>query len=388
MKKTKLFLHIGHGKTGTSAVQSSLAIASDNLRRKSINYPIDASLRDRASRLEITSGNWEPRPDINLSDQLLSIGDKNQGDSAIILSSESLFWLIPELIKNKCQWENQLDLHIILAVREIEEMLSSEYQQRVKRHGDAMPLEQFIRARHFVSSHHEKAAEIIKLMSLENITNTIINYSQHKKDISQVIFKLIGAEDVYPAEQMSGAIINRSLSAKELEILITINALYYNKYPWISTKISDALIKKQPKISAQQCKISRHQLEKIYERNDNYLKTINACLEPCEQLTSASTLNQAREQVNSSEQAQKVREEEAISVNLIGEALLKAFSHESKGKLSNDTVDAIIALSQSGTVSKATEVELLEVAKENRPQGQKLAKLLERAKAQLASGQP
>ena len=95
-----------------------------------------------------------------------------------------------------------------------------------------------------------------------------------------------------------------------------------------------------------------------------------------------------KDQVNSSEQAQKVREEEAISVNLIGEALLKAFSHESKGKLSNDTVDAIIALSQSGTVSKTTEVELLEVAKENRPQGQKLAKLLERAKAQLASGQP
>ena len=385
MKKTKLFLHIGHGKTGTSAIQSALAIASDNLRHKGINYPIDASLRDRASRLEITSGNWEPKPDASLSDQLLSIAEKNQGDSAIILSSESMFWLIPELIKNKNQWENELDLHIILAVREIEEMLSSEYQQRVKRHGDAMPLEQFIRARHFVSSHHEKAAEVIGLMSQENITNTIINYSQHKKDISQVIFKLIGAEELYPAEQMSGAIINRSLSAKELEILITINALYYNKYPWISTKISDALIKKQPKIESKQCKISRQQLEKIYERNDNYLKTINAHLEPCEQLTSASTLNQGKDQVNSPEQAQKIRQEEAISVNLIGDALLKAFTNESKGKLSNDTVDAIIALSQSGTVSKATEVELLEVAKENRPHGQKLAKLLERAKKELSN---
>ena len=385
MKKTKLFLHIGHGKTGTSAIQSSLAIASDNLRGKGINYPIGSTLRDRASRLEITSGNWEPKPDISLSDQLLSIAEQNQDDSAIILSSESLFWLIPELIKNKSQWENQLDLHIILAVREIEEMLSSEYQQRVKRHGDAMPLEQFIRARHFVSSHHEKAAEVIGLMSQENITNTIINYSQHKKDISQVIFKLIGAEELYPAEQMSGAIINRSLSAKELEILITINALYYNKYPWISTKISDALIKKQPKIEAQQCKISRQQLEKIYERNDHYLKTINACLEPSEQLTSASTLNQRKDQVNSPEQAQKIRQEEAISVNLIGDALLKAFTNESKGKLSNDTVDAIIALSQSGTVSKATEVELLEVAKDNRPQGQKLAKLLERAKKELSN---
>ena len=385
MKKTKLFLHIGHGKTGTSAIQSSLAIASDNLRGKGINYPIGSTLRDRASRLEITSGNWEPKSDVSLSDELLSIAEQNQDDSAIILSSESLFWLIPELIKNKSQWENQLDLHIILAVREIEEMLSSEYQQRVKRHGDAMPLEQFIRARHFVSSHHEKAAEVIGLMSQKNITNTIINYSQHKKDISQVIFKLIGAEELYPAEQMSGAIINRSLSAKELEILITINALYYNKYPWISTKISDALIKKQPKIEAQQCKISRQQLEKIYERNDHYLKTINACLESCEQLTSSSSLNQRKDQVNSMQQAQKIRQEEAISVNLIGDALLKAFTNESKGKLSNDTVDAIIALSQSGTVSKATEVELLEVAKDNRPQGQKLAKLLKRAKKELSN---
>ena len=385
MKKTKLFLHIGHGKTGTSAIQSSLAIASDNLRGKGINYPIGSTLRDRASRLEITSGNWEPKSDVSLSDELLSIAEQNQDDSAIILSSESLFWLIPELIKNKSQWENQLNLHIILAVREIEEMLSSEYQQRVKRHGDAMPLEQFIRARHFVSSHHEKAAEVIGLMSQENITNTIINYSQHKKDISQVIFNLIGAEELYPAAQMSGAIINRSLSAKELEILITINALYYNKYPWISTKISDALIKKQPKIEAQQCKISRQQLEKIYERNDHYLKTINACLESCEQLTSSSSLNQRKDQVNSMQQAQKIRQEEAISVNLIGDALLKAFTNESKGKLSNDTVDAIIALSQSGTVSKATEVELLEVAKDNRPQGQKLAKLLERAKKELSN---
>ena len=84
MKKTKLFLHIGHGKTGTSAIQSSLAIASDNLRSRGINYPIGSTLRDRASRLEITSGNWEPKPDISLSDQLLSIAEQNQDDSVII----------------------------------------------------------------------------------------------------------------------------------------------------------------------------------------------------------------------------------------------------------------------------------------------------------------
>ena len=51
----------------------------------------------------------------------------------------------------------------------------------------------------------------------------------------------------------------------------------------------------------------------------------------------------------------------------------------------NEAVDALIKLSQSRTVSKTTEVELLEVAKENRPQGQALSKLLERAKKELAN---
>ena len=384
MKKTKLFLHIGHGKTGTSAIQSALAIASEDLAKRGINYPIQQSLRDRASRLEITSGNWEPTSEASLTNQLLEIAKSNYKNSKIILSSESLFWLVPELIQNKSTWETHIDLHIILAVREIEEMLSSEYQQRVKRHGDAMPLEQFLRARHFVSSHHAKAAEVIELIAQSSITNTIINYSEHKRDISQLIFKLIGAEDLYPTSQMAGAIINRSMSRKELEILITINALYFSRFPWISARISDALIKNQPKLEAQQCKIAKQQLQKVYETNDPYLQTINAFLDSKEQLTSLTNLSQEIAQVDSPEQAQKIREEEAISVSLMGDTLLQTLTNESKRKLSNDTVDAIIALSQSGQVSKTTEVELLEVAKENRPQGQKLAQLLERARKELA----
>ena len=385
MKKTKIFLHIGHGKTGTSAVQSALAMASEDLSKRGINYPIQQSLRDRASRFEITSGNWEPTPEVNLTDQLIEIAKKNQEDSKIILSSESLFWLIPELIQNKRSWETHLDLHIILAVREIEEMLSSEYQQRVKRHGDAMPLEQFLLARHFVSSHHAKAAEVIELMTQSSITNTIINYSKHKRDISKLIFKFIGAEDLYPADKMTGAIINRSLSSKELEILITINALYYRKFPWISKKISDALINNQPKLEAQQCKISQQYLQKVYEINNACLQVINASLNETEQLKSLSNRKQEEAQTKSTEQVQKISDEEKISVDLIADTLLQALSigKRSKRQLSNDTVDAIIKLSQSGTVTKTTEVELLEVAKENRPQGKKLAMLLERARKEL-----
>ena len=111
VKKTKLFLHIGHGKTGTSAVQSSLAIASGKLLERGINYPIHPSLRDRSSQLEITSGNWAPNPEVSLTQELLTLANNNQNAPSIILSSESLFWDIPELIENKNVWEDRIDLH-------------------------------------------------------------------------------------------------------------------------------------------------------------------------------------------------------------------------------------------------------------------------------------
>ena len=61
--------------------------------------------------------------------------------------------------------------------------------------------------------------------------------------------------------------------------------------------------------------------------------------------------------------------------------LLTTFQpNEYKTKLANETVDAIIKLSQSENLSKTVEVQLLEIAKENRPQEQTLSKLLEKAR--------
>ena len=328
MNKTKLFLHIGHGKTGTSAIQSSLAIASEKLAALGIEYPINAKLRDRASQLEITSGNWKPKSETSLTEQLLEITRKNKNNSTIILSSESLFWLIPDLLSRKSDWGDFINLHIIMAVREVEEMLSSEYQQLVKRHGNSMLLGQFIRTRNFVSSHHAKAAEIIDLMSQYKTSNTIINYSKHRKDISRLVFKLIGAEEAYPADKMTGAVINRSLSRKELEFLIMINKLYHNEFPSISTKISDALIKRQPNLEAGQCRISEKQLEKIYKKNEAALRKINACLDSNEQLSTHLIPNkQPKEDTHSSaEQIRRMREEELLSVKVIGDTLLEVLT--------------------------------------------------------------
>ena len=161
--------------------------------------------------------------------------------------------------------------------------------------------------------------------------------------------------------------------------MVAINKIYHERIPSIGTTISDALIKNQPKITSQQCKVEQHQLEKIYTHN-KILETITKFLAPTEHL---STACDTRTKHTSVDQDQKIRTEEAVSIQLIGDTLKEVLAIEYKKPLSNETVDAIIALSQSRSVTKKIEIELLELAKENRPQGQALARLLKRAKNEL-----
>ena len=377
--KTKIVLHAGHGKTGTSAIQSALAISADTLLKNGINYPINPNERQRAARFEITSGNWKHNPAISLSEQCLQLAASNTAGHTIVLSSESLFWHLTDFVNQKEQWNEAVEIHVILAVRELEEMLSSEYQQRVKRHGESKPFEQFLRRRNFISSHHKKAAEVLTELSQHNIPVTLINYSAHKKTISKRVFETLGCSDLYPNQTMGDLVINRSLSQKELQMLMMINALYYDQFPWISARLSDALAKKLPNTETQRSRISPQSLKKLYEKNDSYLQIINSHLSAEEPLTVQKTLQQDRQTSNPAKQLEKIRQEEEQSIQVISQTLLEALRDDPTQRLCNETVDTLIKTSQADDTPAHVEVELLEIAKINRPQGQRLGQLLERA---------
>ena len=381
--KTKIVLHAGHGKTGTSAIQSALAISADELLKSGINYPIDPIERRRAAQFEITSGNWKHNPSTSLSKQCLQLAAANTAGHTIVLSSESLFWHLTDFANQKDEWNDCVEIHVILAVRELEEMLSSEYQQRVKRHGESKPFEQFLKRRHFISSHHKKAAEVLTQLSRQSIPVTLINYSAHKKTISQRVFDVLGCSDLFPKEQMGDLVINRSLSQKELQMLMMINALYYDQFPWISARLSDALAKNLPNTQTQRSRISPKSLEKLYATNDSYLQIINRHLNPKEPLTVQQTLKQDRQTNNPAERLQKIRQEENQSIQLIGQTLLEALRNDPAQRLCNETIDTLINTSQTEDIPAHVEVELLEIAKANRPQGQRLGKLLERAQIKI-----
>lgn len=385
--KTKIVLHAGHGKTGTSAIQSALAISADALLKNGIHYPIDPNERQRAARFEITSGNWKHNPTISLSEQCLELAASNAAGHTIVLSSESLFWHLTDFVHQKEQWNEAVDIHVILAVRELEEMLSSEYQQRVKRHGESKPFEQFLKRRNFISSHHKKAAEVLTQLSQQNVPVTLINYSAHKKTISKKVFDALGCSDLFPKEQMGDLVINRSLSQKELQMLMMINALYYDQFPWISARLSDALAKNLPNTETQRSRISPQSLEKLYDKNDSYLQIINSHLSAQEPLTVQQTLKRDRQTKNPGKRLQKIRQEEEQSVQLISQTLLEALRNDPTKRLCNETIDTLIKTSQTENTPAHVEVELLEIAKINRPQGQRLGQLLERAQIKKQQSQ-
>ena len=122
----KLLLHIGHGKTGSSFIQSVLSQNHEKLINEGILYPRHTN-DDKAKEGQVTNGNGL----ILLNSPLEFFGLNN-----ILLSSESLFRYVQD--KNFCRekLKDQFDeVTIILYTRNVMDFLISAWGQHVKRNG-------------------------------------------------------------------------------------------------------------------------------------------------------------------------------------------------------------------------------------------------------------
>jgi len=91
------------------------------------------------------------------------------------------------------------------------------------------------------------------------------------------------------------------------------------------------------------------------------------------------TFKKDQQTKKSAKQLERTKQEEAQSIKLISQTLLEALRDDPTQRLSNDTIDTLIQVSQAHDTPVHVEVELLEIAKINRPQGQRLGQLLEHA---------
>lgn len=284
----QIYLHIGHGKTGTSAIQACFAQAHQTLKDAGILYKYHSSF-SAAVNLKISSGNIDPASDQGhwFEYQVLKTLSENPSYHTYIFSSENAFHHMDSVLDCLDRLRGLANLHVILAVRNPADMLGSEYQQYVKRDGLAITFESFLQKRQYTCVHTCKALSVIKALEAKGVSLSLFNFSQLGLSITRTIVDVIGIGHLVDADKLSAARVNRSMTMSELQILILTNYLY-GKHA--GALLSDTLVNSLPDIQSEPMQFSSTSLRLISTRMMPFVDDINRRLDPLMPLVLSSCL--------------------------------------------------------------------------------------------------
>lgn len=358
----KVYLHIGHGKTGTSATQTALARLHEKLADAGVCYPEHPSF-NAARDGKISSGNLDGTKQDWLEKQLLPAIEANPDYNTFVFSNENLFWQMNTLFTQIDSLRSLYSFHVILTVREPFEMLSSAYMQAVKRGGYVGSISDFAKS----EGHINHAASLISDLNKLNISFSVINYSVEKNNITNRIFAEIGASQLLDSENKEKlGVINRSLTTSELQTVIFINQIFGAEK---GAKVSDALVNFLPSVRSDILTLEGTESKIFSDRLKPSLRIVNNHLQKNERLSLKLPTNSVGDATRSlsSEQIQVVRD--ALDLRLLCDEdapfLYAIASSYEVGKVINKD-QAIMSLrlaaraKPSGPLIKAKLQELLE----------------------------
>lgn len=243
-----IFLHIGCGKTGSSALQIWLWNNSKNLKNAGINYPIYG--KEKIERYSITSGNGLRLISAfkdNVEEKVIE-NDLSNNNLDLLYSSEAFQSLTNENILSlaKIAKKNNVKIQVIAFVRNVYDIAYSSYLQQIKRHLCSERFKDFALSRPTLQQFH-----VIKKYEQFFDDIHLIHYDSAKNDgIDQAFCEKMGI-NTSVIDRMENTIVNRSLDLFESEILRISNKEYKRVYPdstdtRFSEIISDALIYSNP----------------------------------------------------------------------------------------------------------------------------------------------
>ena len=273
MALKKIFLHVGHGKTGSSYAQSSLALSRSELSKYDISYPISGRTESEAMKGYISSGNFNPNKE-NLS-QFLAEKCQEIGTN-LLISNEGLF--VPEIHNDfLCQLKKNFPdtaIEILLFIRNPYEHAQSLYQQIVKRSGYVGSFDEYLCSLN--SNRLILVKRFIKIAKEYNANLTIKNYSRCKDFILNCFEDWLGVKKgtlvVPPVKN-----VNRSLTLSELYLQKSFNYHLSDKYK-SSRFISDELCNKIPELKSEKPVASANAKSFFYKRIESDLKKLNSLL--------------------------------------------------------------------------------------------------------------
>jgi hypothetical protein len=264
-----LFIHAGGPKTGSSALQNVLERNSVQLKTLGFEYNHKVGIE---SEYDITSGNGLPlfemlngskisNPwDCGNSDKIkinssVSNVSENELDSLVlsyfgelnnaICSSEFFSELQVDawILLVKAAERHKITINVIYYIRDALSFYVSAYDQTIKRHGQYHSLEEFSEQQCWK---HFKALQILQAVIPQSCLY-VLSYENEKDRLVDSFLDLLGIRESLKVDNLSKqAIVNRSLSEVEREILIMFNKELGQRY---STEMSDLLLHANPNAS-------------------------------------------------------------------------------------------------------------------------------------------
>ena len=271
----KIIIHIGHGKTGSSYLQSVLALNRDNLLSLGIDYPLHKSFK-KAKQGKITSGNGQVLEEYY--GKLDSFSDKDK----IIFSDERF---CRDLISSKYNWfleflkKYSSKLTIIVYSRNLFEHAFSLWAQSTKRQGNVLDINAYLQKTN--SFIYEKVLFWLNLSDEFKFKIVFRNYSNHKENLLNIFLKdILNKEDldksfILPKNNQ----VNRSLTFSEYEIQRICNYLNVRKLA-----LSDLLVNELPEVKSMELKCDRKTYEFVKEKNLKIINEVNSRIDKKESI--------------------------------------------------------------------------------------------------------
>lgn len=268
-----LFLHIGHGKTGSSFLQAAFRLSRDRLAAAGVDYP-EGSDQWAVNPATITSGNGKgllASPDA-LRDRLAMAA--REGVPSQLWSSEFLFNEIEggDALTDLPDIARQFGfgaVRVLLFLRDPLGHAASGWQQGVKRHGLTDSVEEAFARFAFP----ERVVSVLDRLGTIGVETTVRNYSRCRDRLLVEAGDWLGVS----AETLSTPgvrRVNRSLTRGELVLQREINRVLGQS----GRLLADPLCERLPEIEADDLRPSLDVQEATWERLRPVIERINARL--------------------------------------------------------------------------------------------------------------
>jgi len=272
----KLYLHIGLGKTGSSALQSWLSLNAEALARQGIDY---ADTVPEVKYGESLSGNGsilhQACVDLDFDEVqrlLTSTYFFTPGNDIAVISCELFQGARPAAIARLSQIcrDNGIDVTVVAYVRSAYEGLYSTYMQFVKRSNYT----------HSFGEHESDTTLEVQMSYLRRYLDVfgdkmvVLNYDEAKKDIYASFASVVGIDG--GSLKKLKVKVNRSLTMQEADVLRRINALHHGDF---STPVSNYIIGLDPDVETP-VRYERSLVERVRANTEADVRWVNEHFNP------------------------------------------------------------------------------------------------------------